>query len=127
MKINTHKFNFNLPMHPQEGGHVLEMDGQPLKGVTGLHVRADSNGFTNATLEFESACAVAFCGHLVAHIGDDHTESHSEYYAGIYKTALAEIQEDLDAEGAELESEMFAQAQLVRRIIELMIETPYTK
>jgi hypothetical protein len=126
--INRHKFDFELPMYPMQTiGQdnvfpMLKMDGKELKGVTGLHVRAGNNGFTNVVMEFEANCAVEFVGHLIANVNTAMDEESAMLLSSIYQDALKQVQSDLDAEGEELEANYFAQAELVKRIIELSIE-----
>lgn len=122
--VNEHKFNLQLPMYPHQTVSdngmpcKLEMDGKELKGVTGLHVRAGVNGFTNVVMEFEASCAVEFVGHLVAHC--DANDTLEFQMAQIYRDARAEVESEMEDEG--LEYSHFGQAKLVHRIIELAME-----
>jgi hypothetical protein len=119
--VNKHKFNLQLPMYPHEPDGMpctLEMDGNKLKGVTGLHVRAAVNGFTNVVMEFEASCAVEFVGHLVAHC--DANDALEFQMAEIYSDALADVEKQL--EGEVLEYSHFGKAKLTHRIIELAME-----
>jgi len=100
----------------------LTMDGQPLRGVTSLNVKAGSNGFTNVAIEFESSCAVQFAGHLIATTTGIGDEEQALLLASLYRDAKAEVDSFLDAEGEDLDANYMAQADLVRRIIELGIE-----
>lgn len=122
--INEHKFDLKLPMFPhqtigEEGMPCeIKMDGNDLKGVTQLTVRAGSNGFTNVVMEFEASCAVEMAGHLVAHM--DANDTLEFQMAEIYRDARIEVENELDGEG--LEHSHFGQAKLVQRIIEMALE-----
>lgn len=121
-EINRHNFEFSLPMFPHERidkkpGHdlKLQMDGKPLEGVTSLCVKAGSNGFTNVAIEFEASCAVKFVGHLMATIQEQTIEDVDIGLAELYQDAVGSIDpEEYDT--------YRGQAQLVRRIVELLME-----
>lgn len=120
---NKHVFDFNLPIEPSRSEHTkLLMDYEELDGVTGLHVRAGVNGFTNVVIEMEAACAVKFAGELTLHMANVTHDEMSLALAGVYQIAKEEIDIELEREGADLDAEIYLQAQLVRRIIELSIE-----
>jgi hypothetical protein len=127
-QINEHLFNFKLPMFPNqsisENGMqcVLEMDGMQMKGVTGGHLRFGANGFTNVVIEYEASCAAEFAGHLVAHMTGFTHEEQQLQLAEIFRDVNNEIMAELESEGANLMDEYMAQADFVRRIIELTIE-----
>lgn len=125
---NEHKFEFKLPMFPnqkiEDNGMPceLKMDGRDMKGVTSLTMRAGSNGFTNVVVEFEASCAVECAAHLVAHMTGFTFEEQQLQLAGIFREVNEEIKAELEREGANLMDEYMAQADFVRRIIELTIE-----
>ena len=123
-QINEHKFDFKLPMFPNQTVSdngmpcELNMDGQPLKGVSSLVVRAGSNGFTNVVMEFEASCAVEFAGHLVAQLNLSDEQAQMDL-GGIYDQAMADVglTEDFahTVDGAD-------KVEMVRRVVELCIE-----
>lgn len=129
MNENQHTFNFDLPLIPhqriQDSSPFdlrLEMDGRPLKGVTGLHVRAGANGFTNVELEFEAATALQFVAELTADPGLPHTEELDLQLAKLYRRAQAAIEYSQEQGSAEDENSYTRQAALVRKLVALLIE-----
>jgi hypothetical protein len=88
--MNTHKFDFQLPMEPNSEKTTLLMDRQPLEGVTSLHVKAGTDGFTNVAVEFNASCALSFTGHLIANIKHE-GEEQSLLLAGMHDRAMAYV------------------------------------
>lgn len=120
--INEHKFEFKLPMFPNQtisdNGMPceLKMDGHDMKGVTSLTMRAGSNGFTNVVVEFEASCAVEAAAHLVAHMDLGYIDPQ-EALGGIYDSAIEDfpILREYKLDGCD-------KAEIVKRIIELTLE-----
>ncbi len=87
-----HSFTFNLPVNPHNDSIVLEMDGQPLRGVTDVCVKAGTNGYTNVILGFEARAAIEMTGALVANV--NLLEIGESAIASIYDSSLAQLGED---------------------------------
>jgi hypothetical protein len=125
---NNHTFDFEFPLIPCEQigkppGHMLKMnmDGNPLTGVTGVNIKAGSNGFTNVAIEFEAPCAAQFAGVLSASIRSD--LDCDQRLADIYSEVKQEVLSSMDAvEQDELDVDIDAKAEFVRSIIAKCIE-----
>lgn len=127
-QINEHKFDFKLPMFPNQtvGDNgmpcELTMDGQPLKGVTALNVKAGSNGFTNVAIEFESSCAVQFVGHLEATVIDYNGLDGELIMSSIFDDAMEAVCNTHQEEPDAVIRDYGLKAELFKKLIALGIE-----
>lgn len=129
MSNYPHKFDLALPLFPNHSigelpgtGVKLEMDGRQLEGVTGLCIKAGSNGFTNIAVEFEAGCAVRMTAELIASLGGGDQSLRQLVLANVYRKARSDIDADLERDGDTLETDTGAQAAFVTRIIEVALE-----
>lgn len=109
--MKHHKFKFNLPLDTREA--ELEMDGVPLKGVTGLTLRAGTNGFTNVVLEFSAPALAEFDAVLITTVNPD--DAMELALAAIYDEALLTVEKGLD--GDPLGVNPYARSHLVKEIL----------
>ena len=122
-----HKFSVELPLCPNSPGKdeapfKLEMDGKPLSGVTDMTLRAGSNGLTNMILGFEAGAAVRCTAELIAHVDMVGGEQRILELAEIYRDVTVEVAASVAKEGGTIDNTLDAQAQFVKRIIELALE-----
>lgn len=121
---NRHKFNFNLPMNPNgPDGCKIEMDGQELKFVTGLHLRADTKGYTNVVIEYYADAMAEFDAALIAKMVPLVDEEYLERaLAGVFKKALDEISKMDGGSADAVLYDSYLQSAFAKRIIEIAME-----
>lgn len=125
-QITKHKFDFKLPMFPNQrvGDNgmpcELKMDGQDMRGVTSLCVKAGSNGFTNVAIEMEASAALELAGALILNVEGNYTEHQDLMLAQLYNEALEHTESRHDPE--EFYQSYEAKADFVRKLISLGIE-----
>lgn len=87
-RVNRHKFLFNLAMLPEHHPQgAVKMDGENLQGVTALHLKADSRGFTNVTIQFEAEALAEFDASLIAGFADLDPDEEVDLLNPVYKEA----------------------------------------
>lgn len=125
-KTNEHKFDFKIPMLPNQtvGDNgmpcELTMDGRPLEGVTSVFLKAGANGFTNVAIEFEASCAAQFIGHLDASVVQHNGLDGELLLAGIYTDALEDIESRYDFE--EFHDTYEQKAEFILKVLALALE-----
>lgn len=120
---NRHSFNFKLPMNPNGSGDCkLEMDGQGLKAVYGLHLRADCNGYTNVVIEYHADAMAEFDAALIAKVAPADEEKLEQVLAGVFNKALAEIAKLDGGSSDAVFYDRYLQSTFAKRIIEIAME-----
>lgn len=121
--MKEHKFIFNLPMHPHQR-HLdrdpkltMKMDGRNLNGVTGLCVKAGTNGYTNVAIEFNAPAAIELAGALLASV-DTEDELLAMRISTCYREAVMAV-EGFDPD--EVDGYQY-QSHLVKRLLEHLID-----
>jgi hypothetical protein len=126
-KLSVHEFDLTLPLYLNCGADnpnhshplKLKIDGQPLKGVKELVVRAGASGFTNVVLELEAVSTLKLLGALIAHLNFETDEQRMNLLGGVFDQAVVDVLDDVE------QSNWFdgdEKCQLVQRIVELLIE-----
>lgn len=127
-EVNEHKFDFKLPMFPNQkvsdNGMPCEltMDGRKLEGVTSLFLKAGANGFTNVAIEFEASCAVQFVGHLDATVVTHDGLDGELFMSAIVDDAIEHVYSDGGLEPGELFTSYEHKAEFLRKAIALALE-----
>lgn len=72
----------------------IEMNGEPLHGVTDLTVRAGANGYTNIICNFTADATVNMTAALIAKVNVE--ENNYEEYAKYFDIFISKLNEDTD-------------------------------
>lgn len=119
--MKMHQFKINLPDAPHREIPTIEMDGEPLKGVTGLHFKASANGYPNVVIEFDCAATLDTVSALIAKV-DMNDSNDVNTLALCYDTAKDVVELEMVEEGDELGASPYHKAQFIKYLLEACLE-----
>lgn len=118
---NVHDFKMNLPLLAYSLGATVEMDGKPVRGVTGVTVRAGHNGLTNVVMEMQADTALNFsAATIVKLLEDDIDRRVMDDLLNVYQEAHREVWAELDYDGLNIKDQPQAQSRAMVKLIELL-------
>ena len=118
---NVHDFKMNLPLLAHSPGATVEMDGRPVRGVTGVTVRAGYNGLTNVVMEMQADTALSFsAATIVKLLADDIDRRVMGDLLNVYQEAHREVWAELDYDGLNIKDQPQAQSRAMVKLIELL-------
>lgn len=111
-----HSFKLKLDPYNAAKSEVI-MDGVPLKGVTGVAVRAGVNGYTNVSIELIASCEAELLAHVDSSF--DITNPAEERIVAKAVEDAFEAMRNIDAEGNE--TEQFVRAQVGKFMLQKLL------